>query len=270
MVPLFAGPQTLILRDGRTVSGTFVSGSSGSIVFRDDNGVRHQYSTNEIQSIDFTGENTRPFNTGAGRYGSSNEGRYGTVNRADRGYANRSAQGDIANTRELPAGTQIVVRTNEDIKSETANSGQTYSGVIDQDVMDSSGAVAIPRGSSAQLVVRDISSGGATGSPNLALDLQSVSANGRTYLVSTEDVERGGNSGIGKNRRTAEMVGGGAALGTLLGAIAGGGKGAAIGAVAGAAAGGTAQVLTRGKTVNVPAETQLTFRLDQPLRLVPR
>jgi len=63
------------------------------------------------------------------------------------------------------------------------------------------------------------------------------------------------------------MVGGGALLGTLLGAIAGGGKGAAIGLLAGAAAGGTAQVLTKGREVRVPAETVLTFRLDQPLNL---
>ncbi|HEY7615381.1 MAG TPA: hypothetical protein VH744_01145, partial [Terriglobales bacterium] len=69
--------------------------------------------------------------------------------------------------------------------------------------------------------------------------------------------------------RTAEMVGGGAALGTLLGAVAGGGKGAVIGAIAGAAAGGTAQVLTKGKEIKVPAESTLQFRLDQPLSLQP-
>ena len=91
--------------------------------------------------------------------------------------------------------------------------------------------------------------------------------NGRNYLVSTADVSKKGNSGIGKNKRTAEMVGGGAALGTLLGAIAGGGKGAVIGAIAGAAAGGTAQVLTKGKEVKVPAETVLKFKLDQPVTL---
>jgi len=77
----------------------------------------------------------------------------------------------------------------------------------------------------------------------------------------------GGREGIGKNTRTATMVGGGAVLGTLLGAIAGGGRGAAIGALAGAAAGAGAQVLTRGKKVDVPPETVLTFRLDQPINL---
>jgi hypothetical protein len=63
------------------------------------------------------------------------------------------------------------------------------------------------------------------------------------------------------------MVGGGAVLGTLIGAIAGGGKGAAIGAAAGAGAGAGTQILTRGKSVKVPAETTLRFKLDQPLRL---
>lgn len=173
-------------------------------------------------------------------------------------------------SRELPAGAEITVRTNEAIQSETATSGRTYSAVIDRDVMGTGGTVAIPRGSAAALVVREVESGGTTGSPNVALALQSVSVGGRTYLISSEDLEQSSHTGLGANKRTATMVGGGAVLGTLLGAIAGGGKGAAIGAAVGAAAGGTAQVLTRGKEVNVPAESQLTFRLDQPVQMVPR
>jgi outer membrane lipoprotein SlyB len=72
---------------------------------------------------------------------------------------------------------------------------------------------------------------------------------------------------VGANERTAKYVGGGALFGTLLGALAGGGKGAAIGAAAGGAAGAGAQTVTRGKSVNVPSETVLTFRLDEPLRV---
>jgi hypothetical protein len=63
------------------------------------------------------------------------------------------------------------------------------------------------------------------------------------------------------------MVGGAAAIGTLIGAIAGGGDGAAIGAAVGAAGGAAAQVLTRGDQVRIPAESVLTFRLDQGWRL---
>ena len=73
--------------------------------------------------------------------------------------------------------------------------------------------------------------------------------------------------GIGKNKRTAEYIGGGALLGTIIGAIAGGGKGAAIGAAAGAGAGVGTQVLTRGKKVNVPAVSLLKFRLEKSLQM---
>ena len=167
----------------------------------------------------------------------------------------------------LPTGTEISIRTNETIDSRNARVGQTFNAQVAQDVLGSSGEVLIPKGSDASLILRELSSGGKTGSPELALDLDSMTVQGRRYTVSTTDLEKRGNQGIGKNRRTAEMVGGGAALGTLLGAIAGGGKGAVIGAVAGAAAGGTAQVLTKGKEVKVPAETVLKFKLDQPLDL---
>jgi outer membrane lipoprotein SlyB len=101
----------------------------------------------------------------------------------------------------------------------------------------------------------------------MELAIRSVSVNGRSYPIATGSVQQEGEQGLGANRRTAEMVGGGALLGTLLGAAVGGGKGAAVGAAVGAAGGATAQVLTRGKQVNVPAETVLTFRLDQPWRL---
>jgi hypothetical protein len=167
----------------------------------------------------------------------------------------------------VPAGTEIAVRTNEAIDSQNASADQHYSATVLQDVRGAAGETLIPKDSNADLVVRQINSGGTIQGGNLVLDLDSITVNGQRYRVSSEDLKQSGSSGIGKNKRTAEMVGGGAALGTLLGAIAGGGKGAAIGAAAGAGAGATAQVLTKGKTVKVPAETILRFQLDRPLHL---
>lgn len=182
---------------------------------------------------------------------------------------NRSAETNYGDSRTLPEGTQISIRTNETIDSKTARTGQTFSAEVANDVLGSNGQVEIPKRSPATLILRNVNAGGTTGTPELALDLHTIRANGHTYHVSTTDIEKGSQKqGIGKNKRTGEYVGGGAALGTLLGAIAGGGKGAAIGAVAGAAAGGGAQVLTKGKDVRVPAETVLKFQLDQPLHLV--
>ena len=167
----------------------------------------------------------------------------------------------------VPVGAEIVVRTNEAIDSTTASEGQFFSGTVQEPVINSDGQVLIPKGSDVNLVVRRESTGGSTGSPELALGLDSITIRGHRYFVNTDAVEHGNDQGIGKNRRTGKYVGGGAVLGTLLGAIAGGGKGAAIGAAVGAAAGGTAQVLTRGKEVRIPAETTLKFRLDDALSL---
>ena len=181
----------------------------------------------------------------------------------------RSAENNYGNTKVLPEGTQVAIRTNENIDSKSAQVGQTFSADVAEDVLGSNGQVVIPKRSPATLILRNVKAGSTTGTPDLALDLNTIRANGHTYHVSTADIQKSADKqGIGKNKRTGEYVGGGAALGTLLGAIAGGGKGAAIGAVAGAAAGGGAQVLTKGKDVKVPAETVLKFQLDQPLHLV--
>ncbi len=127
--------------------------------------------------------------------------------------------------------------------------------------------MVIPAGSHAVLVLRDISSGGATGSPDMLIDIQSLTVSGRRYLVSTADLKQDAGTGIGTNQRTAILVGGGAAAGTIIGAIAGGAKGATIGALIGAAGGAGVQVLNRGKDVRVPAETLLAFNLSAPVNL---
>ncbi len=106
------------------------------------------------------------------------------------------------------------------------------------------------------------------GASDLVLDLRSVTIGGRRYRLDAANLEQRGKSGVGANRRTATYTGGGAALGAIIGAIAGGGRGAAIGAGAGAGAGALTQIVTKGGSIRVPAESLLTFRLDRPLRVV--
>lgn len=167
-----------------------------------------------------------------------------------------------AQVRTIGAGTSISVRTNETINVK-ASDGRVFTGVVDQDVTDANGAVAIPRGSNAELIVQKASNN------DLTLDLESVTVNGQRYAVTADATQMSSarRDGIGTNKRTAEFVGGGAALGAIIGALAGGGKGAAIGAGVGAGAGAGTQMLTRGRTVKVPAESVLTFRLEQPIAM---
>ena len=172
------------------------------------------------------------------------------------------------NASMVPAGTEVHVRVDQDINAKSGNvqPGAMFPGTISRDVTGSNGNIIIPRGAPAQLAVV------ATGndSKDMTLDLRSVDINGRHYRLDTESTSAAAsskNGGLGANKRTGEYVGGGALAGTLIGALAGGGKGAAIGAILGAGAGAGTQILTKGKELNVPAETELNFRLQNSVRM---
>jgi hypothetical protein len=166
----------------------------------------------------------------------------------------------------IPAGTSLQVRTTEPIDTQSMD-GRIFTGTIENEVRDTQGRLAIPRGATAELVVRR------DADEDLVLDLDSVTINGRRYGVDAtrNRVGEGGidirNSGIGANKETARNVGGGALLGAIFGAVIGGGEGAAKGAAAGAAVGAGAQILTKGRRVTVPAETLLSYRLQSDMNL---
>jgi hypothetical protein len=166
------------------------------------------------------------------------------------------------NTRVVPSGTDIKVRTDTAVPAKPAANSK-YTATVSNDVTDSSGAVLIPRGSRAQLVAVPSPDGKDTN-----LDLRSVNVNGQKYLLAAPGQSSGSSQGLGANKRTAKYVGGGAAVGAVLGALLGGGKGAAIGGLLGGAGGAGAQVLT-GKKKEIPPETELSFKTAQDLQMRP-
>lgn len=270
--------DTITMRDGTTHTGTLVSATSQAVNFRENGDIR-RFLISEIQSIEFdnagnasypqSGTTSYPQESGTRQSAPMNnqgapiyDDREPTL--SQRGGAPPTSGADTT----LPTGSVITIITNQDIDSKAASPGQVFPADVGENIVDESGQTVIPKGSEAELVIRELGNKGTvSGTSDLVLDLQSIRVGGRRYMVSTEDIEQRGREGLGKNKRTATMVGGGAVLGTVIGAIAGGGKGAAIGAAAGAAAGAGTQVLTRGKTVKVPAESRLQFKLDEPLHL---
>jgi hypothetical protein len=248
--------DTLILRNGRTFSGTLRGANTNTITFADRNGQTRRYSAQDVEAIQF---GDAPYRSGMGPGG---YGRPGDDNLGNRS-VNRSYDPASMERVVLPIGTEVAVRTNERIDARDAVQGQAFQAQIEDNVRGSDGSIAIPRGSDATLIIRRLERDG-----DLTLDVESITVDGRRYRVSTADEELQNNrQGVGANRRTGEYVGGGAMLGAIVGAIAGGGRGAAIGAAAGAGAGAGAQIITRGREVHVPAESVLRFRLDRPLRL---
>jgi hypothetical protein len=162
-------------------------------------------------------------------------------------------------SQTLPKDTEIKIRTDSAIPAKPAPNAK-YTASVSNDVTDSSGNVVIPRGSRAKLVAE-------ANGDDTTLDLRSVTVNGKRYELTTQD-RSSSPGGLGANKRTAKYVGGGAAVGAVLGALLGGGKGAAIGALVGGAGGAGAQVYT-GRKKEIPPETELSYKLAQDLQMSP-
>jgi hypothetical protein len=273
-------PANVTLTDGSTYHGVLVSKTGSQLTFKGDNGGTRTFDSRDIKSIRFgneTGAKSEPLTRESKRTQppaqsapSQSPASQPSATASEQQSAAAPAPEPPPPPREIviPSGTQISVRTNEAIDSKTAAAGQTFSAVISQSVKDEDGKVAIPRGASAALVVKQAGAGKIHAN-ELALDMQSVTVGGHSYNVETAAVGQKGKDGVGANKRTAKYAGGGAALGAIIGAIAGGGKGAAIGAATGAGAGAGTQIFTRG-SVKVPAESVLTFQLQAPLQLQAR
>jgi hypothetical protein len=127
----------------------------------------------------------------------------------------------------IEPGTMISVRTNEMIDAGRTDY-RVYSATIDQDVRGNTGGLAIPRGSTVELMVR------AAADNDLALDVESVVVNGQRYAVKTD-----------QNRIDSNAPGG--LVGSIVGAIRGGD--------------------VRGRAVRVPQGTVMSFRLERPLEV---
>ena len=150
----------------------------------------------------------------------------------------------------VPEGTKITVVTDQPVSSKTAKAGQSVTGSVAHDVI-SGGKVVIPKGSAVKMTVSGVQTSG-----RLSTRLRTVTVGGKTYTIATSSA---GRTLGGKGKRDAGFIGGGAAGGAVIGALAGGGKGAAIGAAAGAGAGTAGAAATGKKDIEFPAETKLAF-----------
>jgi hypothetical protein len=169
-------------------------------------------------------------------------------------------------TVSVPAGTELSIRTIDEVNSETASPGDTFMATLDSPVYVGDNIV-IPANADVQGRVVDVKSAGKfKGQSELVLQLNRVSFNGKSYQV---DSSRWSKTGSSRGKNTAAKVGGGAALGAIIGGIAGGGKGAAIGAGVGAGAGTGVQAVTKGQQIVLRPETLLTFSLNNPVTVVP-
>jgi len=164
----------------------------------------------------------------------------------------------------LPAGTALPVTFETTVSSATSNAEDKVLARVRADVR-SGGRVVVPAGSELRgHVLTARRSGKVKGRAYLSLRFTELSVGGRTYPVSTGRIAVLAPRTHG---RDAKIIGGGAAAGALVGAIADGGKGAGVGALVGGGAGTGAVLATRGKEVTLPAGARWRVRLLKPLML---
>ena len=164
----------------------------------------------------------------------------------------------------VPAGTRVLVRMVDSIDSSKQKAGFRFTATLEAN-MQAEDIVVAPRGTTLYGQLTSASSSGRMkGSSELTLELTDIMIRGSMYplLTSTYEIK-----GKGEGGNTAKKVIGGAGLGALIGGLAGGGKGAGIGALAGAGAGTAIAASKKGEQLQIPSETLLEFRLQQPVAL---
>jgi BON domain len=165
----------------------------------------------------------------------------------------------------IEEGTQMSIRLIDSIDSEKNQPGDTFHATLNAP-LSAEGSEAIPAGTDISGHIVDLRSAGKfAGQSLVVLQLDSFTADGRSYNLQTDQYRKEGSS---RGKNTAEKVGGGAIIGGIIGAIAGGGKGAAIGTAAGAGVGGGAQAASKSQQIKLPSETVLNFTLQAPVTVI--
>jgi hypothetical protein len=164
----------------------------------------------------------------------------------------------------IDSGVTLPVRLQTPLDTAINKSGDTFSAVLDKDIIVDGNVVA-PRGSAVEGKLSHVERAGRVeGRAAMSLQLTSLEIGDKTYALQTDILAVQAES---TKKQDATKVGIGAGLGAVIGAIAGGGKGAAIGAAVGAGAGGATVVATRGKEVKFDVEQKLNFVLREGVRI---
>jgi hypothetical protein len=162
----------------------------------------------------------------------------------------------LGQTKSISAGTEIRVRMIDSLSSATAKVGDLFHATLEDAVMQD-GKQLYPKGADVTGTVAAVHASGRLTDPgSLSLVLNTITSGRSAASINVQPLEIHGQSHTKSN---AEKIGGGAAIGAVLGGIFGGGKGAAIGAGAGGAAGTGAAAATGRKDAKVDSEAVLTF-----------
>lgn len=163
----------------------------------------------------------------------------------------------------MPSGTALAVAISNPISSQTAKVGDTWKGVVKNDVVVD-GAVVIPAGAEVTGTLTAVKAAAKGDRALLDLAIESVNVAGVNYAAhaTTQAIEAGST-----RARNLGAIAATTGAGAIIGGAAGGKKGALIGGLIGAAASGGAVAASKGYQVELKEGTELTFSTTESVKI---
>jgi hypothetical protein len=230
-----AAADTLQLRSGQVIEGTFLQADTRQVKFLGQEGQPKLYSLSDVAGVSFAERVSAPA---------------------------PSPQPVSKPTRAtVLAGTLIAVRMVDNLDTKTTQTGQLFTATLDSNLV-ANGVVVARRGATVHgKVIKSENARRLTGRSEMQLELRNIVINGTAHPIRTSGFQQKGKS---EGAQTAKKTAAGAGLGAAIGAIGGNaGKGAAIGAVSGLGV----SMIKKGEPIQFPPETLLEFSLEQPTTL---
>ncbi len=164
----------------------------------------------------------------------------------------------------IPAGTRFAGSLSETVSTKSTPAGERIRVRLTEPVVINK-ATVVPAGSNlVGTVAESKRSGRIKGRAQMTLRFTKLETPTGNYDIAASPIHR---EAKGTKKRDAAIIGIGAGVGSVIGALAGGGKGAAIGAGAGGGAGTGIVLATRGKETGFSQGESLAVRLVEPVRV---
>ncbi len=231
--------DTLVLKDGTAVQGSYMGGSAQEVQF-ESGGVTKSYPLHAVTTLTLAPRPAPPT---------------AVTSAAAPAVAAAVAAAPLTGPVEVPAGTKLMINFVKPVSTASHPKGSTFEVVLEQNLVVS-GQVAAAKGTPVYGQVLEARGGKKLGAQYLSLTLTGLSINDAKVPITTEGFGVEGGRG-----ETAKTVGAGA----LVGAAIDGGSGAATGA----AIAGAVVLLAPGAHVQFPAGTILEVPLKAAVTIAP-
>ena len=225
-----ARADQLILKNGKEFSGKFVRANTNLVEFRSGGKVM-VYKTIEVSKIIF-------WDPLLSR--TSQPGSMPNVAQTQPPVRHIPPEAAPIPTATFPAGAGMTIRTTTEIDTDRHRVGDGFTAILEDPLMHEN-LVVVARGAEVKgRITSNSESGRVLGISELRLELTEIIANGKIHPLKTGDYNEIGSS---RSKRTTVTPFGPAAAGTGV------------------------QIITRGQTLKIPADTILEFKLLAPLKL---